>query len=665
MNLINNINNINYSNESILNSIIESTADGILVVSNDGHILKTNKKFKILWNISDVILETNDDEKIIASILDQLYEPELFLEKVKELYSQLEKESFDILNFIDGKIFERYSAPYKMDEKILGRVWSFRDITKQKQTEETLNNERIILRTIIDNLPDAIYAKDINFRKTLANKADLNNMGCKTEAEALGKTDFDFFSEDSANVAYNDDKSIVETGNPVIDREEDLIDKNGRRNWILTTKIPLKDKNGNISGIIGVGRNITKRKKNELIRETLYEISESVLTTFDMTMLYKKIHHAVSNLMPAKNFFIALYDENKNLLSFPYMVDEYDEPYAPKPLGKGLTEYIIRTGIAALIDEKRDRELCENGELELIGTPAAIWLGVPLKENDKVTGVIVLQDYDNPKAYGIDELQLLGFISEQIGLAISKKKNADEIQKYVAELNELNQSKDKFFSIIAHDLKNPFVTLLGFSEILLSEYKELQSDEVLYFINEMKNTADLSFNLLQNLLHWSRSQTGRIEFHPNRLNLLNIVDQNIKLVQKTAEKKNIKLINNVDSSINVQADEDMINTVIRNLLTNAIKFTPKEGEIAVSSSLDNDFTVLSIMDSGVGMNKETVEKLFKLESTHSTCGTENESGTGLGLILCKEFVEKHGGKIWVDSELGKGSTFCFSIPLNG
>ena len=181
----------------------------------------------------------------------------------------------------------------------------------------------------------------------------------------------------------------------------------------------------------------------------------------------------------------------------------------------------------------------------------------------------------------------------------------------------------------------------------------------------MKNTADLSFNLLQNLLHWSRSQTGRIEFHPNRLNLLNIVDQNIKLVQKTAEKKNIKLINNVDSSINVQADEDMINTVIRNLLTNAIKFTPKEGEIAVSSSLDNDFTVLSIMDSGVGMNKETVEKLFKLESTHSTCGTENESGTGLGLILCKEFVEKHGGKIWVDSELGKGSTFCFSIPLNG
>jgi len=657
------INNINYSNESILNAIIESTADGILVVSKDGHILKTNKKFKLLWNISDSILETNDDEKIIASVLEQLSEPKLFLKNVKELYSQPEKESSDILNFIDGRVFERYSAPYKMDGEILGRVWSFRDISTQKQTEETLNHERIVLRTIIDNLPDAIYAKDIKFRKTLANKADLNNMGCISEAEAIGKTDFEFFSVESATVAYNDDKSIIETGQPVIDREEDLIDKNGRRNWILTTKIPLKDKNGNISGIIGVGRNITNRKKNELIRETLYEISESVLTTFDMPMLYKKIHHAVANLMPAKNFFIALFDENKNVLSFPYMVDEYDEPYDPKPLGKGLTEYVIRTGKPILIDAKKDMELCEAGEVELIGTPATIWLGVPLKENDRVTGVIVLQDYDNPKAYGNDELQLLVFISEQIALAIARKKNAEEVQKYVAELNELNQTKDKFFSIIAHDLKNPFVTLLGFSEILLSEYKELQSDEVLYFINEMKNTADLSFNLLQNLLQWSRSQTGKIEFHPSNINLFKIVQQNILLVNKAAEKKGISLFNNVIEELNLYADEDMLNTIIRNLLTNAIKFTNTNGIISVESKINKSMVEIYIKDSGVGMDEETVAKLFRLESTQSTTGTNNETGTGLGLILCKEFVEKHDGKIWVNSEVGKGSTFCFSIPL--
>ena len=383
-----------------------------------------------------------------------------------------------------------------------------------------------------------------------------------------------------------------------------------------------------------------------------------------MSTLYKKIHHAVSNLMPAKNFYIALYDENKNLLSFPYRDDEIDKEYSPRPLGKGLTEYIIRTGEPALIDAKIGSDFWQSSGVELIGTPAAIWMGIPLKDNDKVTGVIVLQDYENPLAYGKDELQLLVFISEQIGLAIARKKYADEIQKYVAELNELNQTKDKFFSIIAHDLKNPFVTLLGFSEILLSEYKELQSDEVLFFINEMKNTADLSFNLLQNLLQWSRSQTGRIEFHPSELNLFHTVEQNIILVYKSAEKKNITLVNNIDASINVNADEDMLNTVVRNLLTNAIKFTPKNGKISVESSYNANFTVIGIKDSGVGMAKEIIEKLFRLESSHSTSGTENESGTGLGLILCKEFVEKHGGKIWVESEIDKGSTFNFSLPLN-
>jgi len=550
-----------------------------------------------------------------------------------------------------------------MDGKILGRVWSFRDITKQKQMEETLNNERIILRTIIDNLPDAIYAKDIEFKKTLANKADLANMGCVDESEALGKTDFEFFSKESSLIAYNDDKTVLENGKSVIDREEILIDKNGRKKWILTTKIPLIDQYGNTSGIVGVGRNITKRKKNELIREALYEISESVLTTNDMETLYKKIHHAVSNLMPAKNFFIALYDDNKSILSFPYMVDEFDPPYDPKPLGKGLTEYIIRTGEPALIDLQKDLELRETGEVELIGTPAQIWLGVPLKEKDKVIGVIVLQDYQNPNSYGSDELQLLVFISEQIALAITRKKYSEEIQSYIKELNEANQTKDKFFSIIAHDLKNPFVTLLGFSEILLSEFKELQSDEVLYFINEMKNTADLSYNLLQNLLQWSRSQTGRIEFSPSVLNLFNLVKQNILLVNQSADKKGILLVNNVPPDLKINADKDMINTIIRNLITNAIKFTKQDGIISVESGLKNESVEISIKDTGVGMNEETIGKLFRLESTHSSMGTNNEAGTGLGLILCKEFVEKHGGKIVVDSELGKGSTFSFCIPI--
>ncbi len=658
-----NFNNNKQSDLSMLDSIIESTSDGILVVSTNGEVLKANSKFKQLWNISDAIFETYNDEKIIFSILDQLDQPELFLKKVHELYNQSNDESTDVLKFKDGRIYERYSAPYKIEENIIGRVWSFKDVTKQKVTEEKLLNERLLFRTIIDILPDAIYVKDLELKKRLANRADLKNIGCTTEEEVIGKTDFDFFTHEYASSFYKDDKSIIETGNPVLDREESFLDSEGRRNWLLTTKIPLLDKDGNISGIVGVGRNITKRKKNELIREALYEISESVLTTTDIKMLYQKIHLAVGKLMPADNFIIAHYDDEKKILSFPYMVDEYDEQYAPKQLGKGLTEYVLRTGKPVLVDAQKDLELCEAGEVELVGTPSEIWLGVPLKDDDKVSGVIVLQDYKNPNAYSKDEMQLLVFISEQIALAIARKRNAEERQRYLAELNELNQSKDKFFSIIAHDLKNPFITLLGFSEILLSDYKDLQSDEVLFFINEMKETADLSFNLLQNLLQWSRSQTGKIEFQPQILNLLSIVEQNVLLVKKSAEKKSILLTNKVISNLEVNADEDMLNTIIRNLLTNAIKFTPRNGQISVEFCINSDSVELRIKDSGVGMSEETVSKLFSLKSTQSSFGTENESGTGLGLILCNEFVEKHGGKILVKSELGKGSTFSFSLPV--
>jgi len=667
MNLINNINNINYSNESILNSIIESTADGILVVSNDGHILKTNKKFKILWNISDVILETNDDEKIIASILDQLYEPELFLEKVKELYSQLEKESFDILNFIDGKIFERYSAPYKMDEKILGRVWSFRDITKQKQTEETLNNERIILRTIIDNLPDAIYAKDINFRKTLANKADLNNMGCKTEAEALGKTDFDFFSEDSANVAYNDDKSIVETGNPVIDREEDLIDKNGRRNWILTTKIPLKDKNGNISGIIGVGRNITNRKKNELIRETLYEISESVLTTFDMTMLYKKIHHAVSNLMPAKNFFIAIHNLETNLIKFPYYFDEHDPSPIERPFGDGLTERILKSKKSQIIKgEKKIKQLGIIKEEEFFPKQ---WVGIYLNFESKYKGVLALQDYNSEKVYNKEHLKLLQFVSEHIVKVLDKRYANELIQKSVLELSEakkelelINKNKNRFFSIIAHDLRSPFMTLLGISQMVSEEFENLSSEEIKDLTNTFYNSTQNIYKLIENLLTWSRLQLNTFKINPNKLDLKTVVHNVKQVVEFVAKNKNISIQDYIPQTF-VWADKNCVETVLRNLIGNAIKYSNRGGEIKLSVIENKDFVEISIIDNGIGMNKPTLNSLFNIGNVVSKKGTENEQGSALGLILCKDLLTKNNGKIWAESKLGKGSKFIFTLPI--
>jgi PAS domain S-box-containing protein len=649
---------------SILDAIIESTADGILVVDLKGNVIKANKRFAVLWRIPESLLETKNDEKMLEFILDQLKDPEKFIAKVKDLYSKPEEKSYDILEFKDGKYFERVSIPQKINNEIMGRVWSFKDITEHKRNEEKYNKERILLRTLIDNLPDGIYAKDIECRKTIANLADVRNIGLVKESEVLGKTDFELFPREEASAFYADDQTVITTGNPVIDREESFIDKEGIKNWLLTTKIPLRDSDGKIIGLIGIGRNITVKKKNELIREALYQISESTVITNIMFTLYARIHQVISNLMDAKNFCIVLYDEKEKMLTFPYMVDEYDPLITSKKFGKGLIEYVIKQGEPMLIDIQKNIALCKTGEVEPVGTPAAIWLGVPLKEEERTIGVIVVQDYENAKAYGSDEMQLLGFVSGQIAHTITRKRNAEAIEKYTAELKELNQTKDKFFSIIAHDLKSPFQGLLGYSQILTTEYATLPEEEKLFFINGIGELSQSAFRLLENLLEWSRMQTGRISFNPEEINLKKELSATLSLLIQTARNKEIELEEMINSDISVYADKNMLSTIVRNLISNSIKFTNQGGKITIDSDLFDKMVQITVSDTGVGMKQEDIGKLFKLDKNFSTHGTNKEEGTGLGLLLCKEMVEKNGGKIWVESKVGVGSKFIFTIPQN-
>lgn len=651
-------------NQSMLDAAIESTADGILVISTDGKVSKANSKFAELWRIPESLLFHKDDEKLLTYILDQLKEPDVFLQKVRELYANPEMESYDILEFKDGRIFERLSKPQRLNNEIVGRVWSFRDITIQKRVEAELVKEKALIRTVIDNLPDAIYAKDNQYRKTLANRTDLENMGCKTEEEAIGKTDFDFFTKEAAESFFEDDKRVIEEGKTILNREESFIDTNGKENWLLTSKIPLRNDEGKTTGLLGIGHNITKRKKSELVNKALFEISEASFAASDMMALYKKIHEVVGTLMKAKNFYIALYDEETNLISFPYMIDEYDPPYEPKKFGKGLTEYVIRKGEAVLIDAEMDLELRKTGEVELVGTPTLIWLGVPLKVSGKTIGVLVVQDYDNVKTYGEEEMQILVFVAGHIAQVIERKKNSDRLNLFAEELKEVNQSKDKFFSIIAHDLKTPFQGLLGYSQILSTEYEVLSEEEKKVFIDGIDELSKSAYKLLENLLEWSRLQTGKMVFNPENLNLFVEIFPTLSLVKQTAQNKNIELDYDIDNSIIVHADKNMLTTIIRNLISNSIKFTNPGGRINVSVEPKNKHVEISIADTGVGIKKDDVHKLFKLDKTLSTKGTANEEGTGLGLLLCKEMINQHGGKIWVESEVGKGTTFFFTLPIN-
>lgn len=245
---------------------------------------------------------------------------------------------------------------------------------------------------------------------------------------------------------------------------------------------------------------------------------------------------------------------------------------------------------------------------------------------------------------------------------IEIEKQAKELEKQRTELEALNSTKDKFFAIIAHDLKNPFSTVLGLSELLAREFESFDSDSLKNFITQIYKYSNNTFNLLENLLQWSMLQTGRMPLRLSIVSLKSIIEENIDILSGNAthKKLNIKVIAPNDATAYV--DSNQITTVVRNLLSNAIKFTPTNGSITISVEDHNDMWKIVVSDNGVGISQEDLKQLFSIDSNPSKIGTEQETGTGLGLILCKEFVERNGGRIWVESSKGKGSSFFFTVP---
>jgi two-component system sensor histidine kinase/response regulator len=251
-------------------------------------------------------------------------------------------------------------------------------------------------------------------------------------------------------------------------------------------------------------------------------------------------------------------------------------------------------------------------------------------------------------------------------LEIQKQKNEiirerDDLEKQRKDLLTLNNTKDKFFSIIGHDLKNPFSTVIGLSDLLLDDFDSFERDRLKVFIEQINKFSSNAYALLENLLQWARSQTGKMKINKNLFNFKDVVEDNVDLLSGNARQKNIT-VNFPSEAAYWNFDINMISTVVRNLVSNAIKFTPVGGQIHIDYKEHDDRIVVSIADNGIGIPVKDQDKLFRLDVNPSTIGTSDEKGTGLGLILCSEFVERHDGKIWVESEPGKGSIFKFYLP---
>jgi len=263
-----------------------------------------------------------------------------------------------------------------------------------------------------------------------------------------------------------------------------------------------------------------------------------------------------------------------------------------------------------------------------------------------------IRDFGRP-FYDLDNT-FLGYIGSCYD--ITENKNNE------LSLIELNATKDKFFSIIAHDLRSPFTSIIGFSEYLVEQVKENDYEKVAEFADIILQSSNSAMALLSNLMVWSQLQSGRMVFNPESFDIATLIREVTLLLKGLSEQKSIIIENILPTHAFVLADKEMISTILRNLISNALKFTQTGGRISISTVSKNKELIVTVSDNGVGISKDRIDKLFNMVESSSTPGTQKEKGTGLGLILCKEFIEKNKGKIWVESEVGIGSSFCFSLP---
>lgn len=537
------------------------------------------------------------------------------------------------------------------------------NIRERRITEEFLRSSEERYRTVTQSANDAIISTDFKGNIVGWNRGAENIFWYK-EQEILGKS-LNLIIPDEYLEQHKTGMKRVETSGEkrVIGRTVEL--QGLRKGGVLfSLELSLSEwETSEGKFFTGIIRDITKRRRTELENQINYEITQGITSTYNLNELLELIHHSLGKIVYTENFFIALHDPQSKLFTFPYFVDKCDHKPLSSMLKKSCTTYVFKSGKPLLLTRNVFDGLIEQGEVELVGTNSPSWIGIPLNTPSKTIGVMVLQHYEKEYVYSETDVEFLHSIGGRIAVALERKRSEEEIRQKNEQLSLINAEKDKIFSIIAHDLRSPLSGFIGTTNILSEELDSLTKEEIQELVQILKNSSESFYRLIENLLDWSLIQRRLISYIPENAYLLPVVNNCINLLAESSGRKNISVKCYVPDDTRINADIHMLETVIRNLISNAVKFTPGGGEITIlASSADNSTIQVEIRDTGIGMNSELIDKLFILNEKTSRNGTEGEPSTGLGLMLCKEFVEKNGGKISVESEEGKGSSFIFSVP---
>ncbi|CAN5615526.1 hypothetical protein BH23BAC1_BH23BAC1_03950 [soil metagenome] len=446
----------------------------------------------------------------------------------------------------------------------------------------------------------------------------------------------------------------------------------------LTIRREIKDKQGEaqslnyIAEIYKKRENYIRAEKNHLVALDIYKKLNNIKGLADtynglgeIYLKQKKYQLSQEHLKKGLNYALEMNDKNNIRFSYDLL---YASHFAQKNYKEALENKNYFLAIDEFIhNEDNEKKIAELQSMYDLNKKESEIMALKINQQLKE---MQLKGQENFRNILIVSLGFSGIILILILYLYRSKQQSnlqlkitnEQIKRKNEELQEANATKDKFFSIIAHDLRGPLHSLSSFSNLLINHTSSLSMEDIQMVAKDLDKSLNNLFSLLENLLEWARSQAGIIEYNPEKISLRQIISSTIDLLEISAQNKNISIQTSVSEHLMVIADKYSITTVIRNLISNAIKFTHEGGKIEIGAIEISNFISIRIKDNGVGMNSEVQDKLFRIDNKYTTKGTKNEKGTGLGLILCKEFVEKNGGKITVESKENQGTVFSFNLP---
>ena len=499
------------------------------------------------------------------------------------------------------------------------------DMTDRKKTEEALRESEKRMSIILESEPECVKIINPDGDLVYMNPAGLDMIDADNLGQVMGQSLLPLIGEKYREAFADNFLNALNGGGGKL--EFDVVGLKGRHIWLESNSVPLRLQNEEIAGVLSITRDISDRKLAEdklkrslsLVNATLESTVDGILVV-DTERKVRRYNNKFAELWRIPESVLATLDD-ETLLAF--VLDQLSEPQIFLEKVEGL--YLTDSESFDVVDFKDGRIF------EFYSRPQEL-------DGEKIGRVWSFRD-------------------------VTERKKAEEaLEESKRQLEELNATKDKLFSIIGHDMRGPIGGFKQLIDLTISDCDLSDTQSVSEILEVIQQSANTIYELLENLLDWAKSQRDAVMFMPSNLNLHQVIHACISLLSDMASKKDICIHNQTSSKQLVFADQNMLMTILRNLLTNAIKFTHPGNNIYVSVEDTGKAIFIRVKDEGVGMNAENLGNLFKATAGAPRFGTAGEKGTGLGLLLCKEFIEKHGGRIEAESEVGKGSTFCFSLP---